>query len=474
MVDLPGPGPDAPALAQRLLRLAMGPGLMILARIGGAMAGLVLTMLLTRSMGAAPAGEVATATAIAMVLALFCSLNLEAGAVRFMVQDIARGNFAAAAGYVRFGRFFVALVGAGVLIAATGWFWLAGGGVSLPILIAIIAAPLLGWQRFGAGMAMGFSRPVLSVIPRTLLRPLILAGLVGAWIGLIGTPDPAVVMALLVVTTLATTIWQAAMLQPSLSRLAQDRGAVPPDTAGWRDWLRIGATLGLNVLFVEYSVYLTLLAAAPVLSPAETAYLDVLLKLVAFLRYAQVAIGQYYSPAMSRALARDDGRALGRLLAISGLLRAGVALAGVTALVLAGPLVLALFGAEFGALHALLIWLSLDAVLVALFGPGTLIVGLSRKPHATLLVLAATLAVLLAGVPVAGALWGLPGVAGAVLASRLIWTSGAAWQAWRLTGHDVTLGAVPRWWRARMAGGLAGHPAGTDRAPRPPGGPRDV
>lgn len=447
MVDLPDPG--ARPLAVRMMRLALGPGLMILARIGGAVAGLVLTMLLTRSMGAAAAGEVATATALAMVLALFCSLNLEAGATRFMVQDIARGNFAAAAGYVRFGRVFVAVTGVAVTGLSLLALWLWQGEIAPVLLLAVLAAPLLGWQRFGAGLAMGLSRPILSVVPRTLLRPAIMAALAGLWIVLVGTPDPTLVMGMLVATTLATIALQGWFLQGDLSGLAARRGSALPDTTGWPGWVRIGLTLGLNVLFLEYSIYLTVLVAAAVLPSPEVAALDIALKIVALFRYALLALGQYYNPQMARAAAGPDRPGLERLIAVTGVMRLAVLAIGIALLLPGGPLLMGLFGAEFEAQSWLLWLLLLELAVIALFGPGTNLVGFSDRPHLLLPILFATLAVLVAGGLALGAAFGLAGLAWSVILSRLVWVAGGALAARAVFGVDATVLGLPAWLLAR-------------------------
>ena len=101
------PPTDNPKSQDSLSHMLAGPGLMVLARVGGALAGMLFTMMLTRSMGAAGTGQVSVAISLGMVLALACTLNIENGAVRFMVQDLGTGNLPRVAGYIKFSRGFI-------------------------------------------------------------------------------------------------------------------------------------------------------------------------------------------------------------------------------------------------------------------------------------------------------------------------------------------------------------------------------
>ena len=452
-MDLPG-HKQRTAMA-RFLGLLAGPGLMILARVGGALAGMAFTLLLARTLGVVGTGQVSVAIALAMVLALACTLNLEAGAVRFMVQDIARGHWPGVAGYVRFSRRSVLAISIVVTAIATGTLWLAGYGTDSHLYLAVLAAPVLGWMRLGAGIAQGFSRPVLSVLPRTLLRPVFMLIAVGGWL-LAGLPlDPWTATALFLAATVITLLAQDRLLRPDLRILTGHQGDMTPDTSQNREWVRIGLTLGLNVLFIEYSIYVTVLCAALVLPAAETARLDVLLKLIALLRFGLIAINQYYMPAMSRALGQDDRPALERLIAASGALRLLLCAVGAIGLLLFGRAILGLFGPEYAVDQPLLLALLLEASLIAVLGPGSNVLGLSRQPQRMLPILLGSLATLCLGTLILGHAFGLAGVISVVILMRAVWQGGTAMQAHAVTGVDTTVLGLPSylWQRGRQTGG---------------------
>ncbi len=433
-----------------LSRMLAGPGLMVLARVGGALAGMLFTMMLTRNMGATGAGQVSVAISLGMVLALACTLNIENGAVRFMVQDFTRENLPGVAGYIKFSRIFILKVSGAVTILAVLGLFVADYPLTSPLYLAVLTAPILGWMRLGAGIAQGFSRPVLSVLPRTLLRPLFMVIAVGAWLVLVGTMTPWTATLLFLITTLLVLVAQNLLLQSDMTKLAMGMAGKTADISDQRDWVRIGLTLGLNVLFIEYSIYLTVLLAALVLPAAETARLDVLLKLIALVRYGLISINQYFMPRMSRALGNNNRPALERLIAISGMMRLAVTAVGGIGFVLFGRFILGLFGPEFAGDQPYLLLLLLDTLLIALLGPGSNIVGLSRQPHRMLPILLASLITLSVGTLVCGYAFGLAGVIWVAILTRLVWLGGVAAQARAITGIDTTMASLPRYLRQRQ------------------------
>ena len=433
-----------------LSRMLAGPGLMVLARVGGALAGMVFTMMMTRNMGATGAGQVSVAISLGMVLALACTLNIENGAVRFMVQDFGRDNLPGVAGYIKFSRMFILKVSGAVTGLGVLALLIAGYPFTSPLYLAVLTAPILGWMRLGAGIAQGFSRPVLSVLPRTLLRPVFMVIAVAAWLVLGGPLTPWTATLLFLITTILVLVAQDIMLRPNMTKLARGMGDKVADASDQRDWVRIGLTLGLNVLFIEYSIYLTVLLAALVLPAAETARLDVLLKLIALVRYGLISINQYFMPRMSRALGNNNRPALERLIAISGMMRLAVTAIGGIGFILFGRFILGLFGPEFAGDQPYLLLLLLDTLLIALLGPGSNIVGLSKQPHRMLPILLASLITLSVGTLVCGYAFGLAGVIWVAILTRLVWLGGVAAQARAITGIDTTMASLPRYLRQRQ------------------------
>ena len=431
------------------MKMLAGPGLMVLARVGGAVAGMIFTMLLTRSMGAAGTGQVSVAISLGMILALACTLNIEAGAVRFMIQDKAAGKLSEVAGYIFYTRLFVLKASLIVTFLAIAALLLAGYPISSPLYLAVLSAPILGFMRLGAGIAQGFSRPVLSVLPRTFLRPTFMAIAVGVWVLFVGPPNPWIATLLFVITTTIALIAQIILLRPEINGLTDRLAKEPIEVSNHQNWVKIGLTLGLNVLFLEYSIYLTVLLAAIVLPATETARLDVLLKLIALLRFGLISINQYFMPRMSQAIGNDNKQALERLIAISGIMRLTVTAIGGLVIIFFGRSILTIFGPEFANDQPYLILLLLEAIVISLFGPGSNIVGLSKEPHRMLPVLSVTLTTLCVGTLICGYYFGLIGILWITIITRLIWLGGVAVLSKQITGVDSTMASLPRYLKQR-------------------------
>lgn len=427
------------------LGLLRDSGLIVLARIGGAVAALGFTMLMSRTMGSEGLGRVSVAISLAMVLALVCTTNIEAGGVRFMVRYISDGQWDRARSFVRFSfRYVLAVSAATLLVTLAGVLLFTGSWPAPHILFGILSAALLAQMRLGAGVAMGLSRPVISTLPRTFFRPVIFLAAIGLWISATGTIDPATAMALFLGSTVLVLVAQSALLGRFLFRAIGGDGA-PRSGEERGDWLRVGWTLGLSVMYVEYSIYVTVLAASLVLAPHDLALLDVSLKIMAILKFGVIAINQVFQPRLSRAMAREDHAALTEWLAISGLMKLAVVAVCLVLGVLLGRWVLGLFGAEFVEAYPLLLLLLLDPVCVALFGPASNVVSFSKKPYSLLPAVGLGLAVLIGGTLLFGQAWGLWGAGVAYVLARVCWLAWLSGYAIRKLGVNPTMLSVFAW-----------------------------
>ncbi len=424
-----------------LLRALLGvPAFLVAARLGGAFAGMLALMLLTQTAGAAVAGQVAALISATMLLALAGTLNIEAGAVRFMVQALDQGRPGEARGFIRFSRRFVLALS----LTLTATLWALSGHQNPALTLALFSAPLIAWSRLGAGLSMGFSRVLAGAIPRTFLRQAFLLAGTALLVMLNGTPTAAGVMAVYFGANLLVVAAQYLLLRPSEKALT-----APPEQNAAPAWVRHGLTLGLNVLYLEYAIHLTIFIAAFVLAPADLARLDVALKIAAFLKFTSIAVNQAFMPRFSAAMGMGDRGALTRWLALSGVIKLITTLTGLAALAIAAPALLRLFGPEFAMLTPLLIFLALEPLIATAFGPAANIITLSTRPSTLLPVLAVTLLVLASGTWLGGLHYGLWGIATAFLAAALIWATSLAHIAKTRFGTDTTLLASLRYALAR-------------------------
>lgn len=432
------------------LNLFRDVGVLMGARIIGALSAVVFTAIMSRAMGADGLGQISVTISLAMVLGLLCTLNIEAGGVRFMVKYIAQDQPEQALQYIRFARRYIsALCLIVVPLAFAVLYWRAGGIPTPTVWLAIAAAPLLAWLRLNSGIAMGFSRPVLAMLPLTFLRQVLFVAMLWGWVTLQGDLTPSDAAYIFAIGLVCVVVIHEALMRPHLAglraRVADTTEAKPEH----REWISVGFIMGLNILFVEFSVYLTVLAASFVLPDRELAFLDVTLKIMALVKFGLTAINQVFLPKISKAVALENWRGLTNWLAVSNILKLVALMGGLLVIWLFGQLGLSFFGPEFVAAYPLLILLMLDPVLQTLAGPGANIVSLSKSPQAMLPFLCATLTVLVAGTFVLGTAYGTMGVAVAVVLTRAVWTVGLALYCRRRLAIDPSIFSLPSWFLNR-------------------------
>ena len=424
------------------VRLLRQSGVIVLARVGGAVCALGFTMVLSRVMGPEGMGQVSAAMALAMLLSLACTTNIEAGGVRFMISDIASGQLGRVRGFFRFASRYVWAGSALVVAVILPFVWLTDRG--LPVCLGVIAAGLLARLRLGTGFAMGLSRPVLASVPGSLLRPLVFCMAVLIWVGVAGTITPTTAMALFLATLVPVVALQSVLIRRAMVSVVPTD--VVPDTAPRRDWLRVGLTMGLSVMVVEYSIHIAVLVASAVIGPGELALLDVSLKLMVLLKFGVVAVTQVFQPQLSRAMAVGDREGVARCLATSGALRTVVVIGAVMIAVGAGPHVLGLFGPEFAAAYPILLLLLLDPVATVVLGPAANVISFSDRPQALLPALVPALVGLVAGTLLCGTFLGVWGVALAYVLARLVWLGWLTCVCVIRLGIDPTLCTVVQRW----------------------------
>lgn len=407
-----------PPLWQRVARTgALVPLTILAARVVGAALGLVLSLLMARVMTADEMGRALTAMSLAMLLPMLASGSAEIGAPRFLTQALYRNEDARAAGFIRM-TWQVAAVCIPLVIgigSALIWLRMAPGGDRLAFLIAVSSAALMGLLRIGSAHAIGFSRVILSTLPGTFLRPLMLVLFLGLYL-LVSPHQPTapVVLACFLLSAVANLALQQVLLARNYRSLA----TAPRDMSGRREWITYGLQMGATMLFIEYSKEITVLFSSLSLPAADVARLSVALSFVGFARFAVVAVNQSITPDLSRSIAAEDEARMIRIVDRSSLLKMVAALGGLVMFWLFGPWLLGLYDAEFARAWWLLPVLMADPLCLAVFGPSSNVLSLSGRQHrlmAVSLVMVPVLAVLVA---MGGAMFGL---AGAALGATLGW-----------------------------------------------------
>lgn len=441
-------GTEGRTLGAALLRLrtfragAAGAALDVFAiRIAAAALAYGAQVLMARLMGRTEYGIFATIWVWIAILGHSSTLGLAQGACRFLPVDQARGDVAHLRGFLIGGAFVTGAVA--VLVAAAGLGFvrvqgdLVGGPYMVPLLLAALVLPVFTLQDYLEGVARSQNWVVLAVAPPYLLRQgLIMAAMVAAVA--LGAPAEAwvAVACTLAATALSLTI-QAVII---VRRLRTMLPAVKPRYR-WRRWLR--ACLPIAATELAHSAFnmIDVVILSFMMPPAAVGLYFVATRVQQFVPFVQFAASAATAQRFTALHAAGDAPNLARLVRRQARLTFAATAAIGLAVVAAGPLLLGLFGPEFGGSLPLLAVLVCGTVAASLFGPGEDLLtmiggeGLCAAITVAMLVLAALLCIAL--VPTMGVM----GAAVAMALSNVL--RNAAMAAAVLAVHRIATPVLP-------------------------------
>ncbi len=444
------------------LRASGSAGVMIVARVLGALGTLAYTVLLARMLNPQEFGLVWTLWSGVFVAAYLSTLNIGATAIREVVRARTTGDDAKAAGFVVVSRRVLFCMCAPVVIAYLALIWLRNPEItsSYPAAIFLAAAmiPVMGWNATNAAQAVALDQVVRSQVPGMLLRPVVFCLVLGVtWFSGL-TLSLAVVVGIYLVITILIAVVQFSLLR----RFFDFMDEAEPDVSGWRRWISTGLLLAPNRLLSDRLRDVLLLLAALPLGAVGVAQMAVALSIVTFLNFAVNAVETSFAPKISRAISnclsdgrdtKTDERSL-HFIAISGAIKLVLIAGGAVFLWLFMPLVIGLFGPDYTEAATVIWWLFLIPLAGAFFGNTALIMQLFDKRRAFFLTSLGALIALpvtaLYGVPllVAGGMEALGATAGG-FAITMVGLQALRWAiCLRITGMDVSaVGAILRWQR---------------------------
>ncbi|MEO1573816.1 MAG: lipopolysaccharide biosynthesis protein [Pseudomonadota bacterium] len=406
-------------------RLAGGSLILAAVRIGGMGCGLLLMIALARSLTPSDLGAVTLCFSIAMIGGLLASLNVGAGAVRFVNDYLGTGSSPLLHGYLNFGRRTV-LASAAVL-----WLILALAGALAPVLdialpahviVGLCVAPLFAWLRIAAANVAATGEVLRGAIPATLLRPVFtLVGVGLAWL-LVEQLNVAVVLGVYVIALLGVVALQWPLFRPVMAQLTRAPAASAPDVVSL--WRRVGLDLLIPALFLELFVDIVVLFASLVIDDAELGALGIVLRVQGIVLFLVTSINMTLSPRIAAAHSMNDRDEVNRLLLISTHLKLWPSLLALFALVFLGRWVLSLFSPAYAPYLVTLLILSTTPLIMAVFGPIVLFVTIRGLQNAARRVFGVALAVLFVLTLGLGHRYGVNGIAVSVV---LVWLF---WHAW--------------------------------------------
>lgn len=424
-----------PGIAGNVARGAMQT--VIVTGLGAGVA-FAMQFVLARALGVESYGVYLVALGWLTMAQIFGKLELDTTAVRFVGSYSAAGEWGLLRGFLRTGRTVVlaaccslGLIGAVAITLTSPAISAEHPGLPDSLLVACVMLPVMGWLLFECAVLQGFQKYAYSQLPQNLIRPLVFAGLVLAFAMLSSTRfTPALALMLNLagaLVALATTIrWRVRML-PEKVRTA----VAAYDKKGWRRTATplYAISVAQGVLSQQADIIVVSLflgvTDAGIYGAASTLTLPLIMSATAITFVAQPMIADMYSsaaPARLQSLVRAV-----TWLTIGVVVPIGVVLIG------GGRFLLALFGPEFAAGHAVLVLLTLSQLVVAIVGgiAGFLMTMTAHeRPAARIIILSALLYIALAFLltPRFGAL----GTASATLASTSVRALALSMYVWRV------------------------------------------
>ncbi len=417
-------------------RLIGGSAFIFACRVGGAAITFLSQILLARFMGAAELGVYVTAFSACILLSTVATLGFPMAAIRFIGTGLARKDAGYVAGFMRHGRRGIVLAGLAVALACAGGLLVAGDAVApayrAPLLIALAAVPFFAVLEFNGGVANAFTWLGQAFLPGNIVRPLLFLGSIwlmstlpaaGALTAATALQAQWVVIAIVAVGSAVALRFRS---QPLIG------AAVPSDE--WGEWLRVALPLVGVTLFSAYLPEFVVVLGSLYLQSDQVAILQVSYRVALLIAFGLYSVDAYTAPETARLMATTDKAELSRLVRRVTRLRFWTAVLAVIVLAAVGRALLGLFGAEFVAGYTVLLILALAQLPQAAAGPVLRLMTISGHQDQALIVCVASLGLLVPLVMVFTPLWGMTGLAVAVLLTTLLWSVAMSWLVVRYLG----------------------------------------
>lgn len=416
-------GPDAPVkagsvlaqIAAKLLSHRVLGGAFALRGIG-ILAGLALTFLLGRYMGAAATGTYALVTQTTTFLAALGLIGLDLSVVRHFSKSIATRRPVAVSVFVRVIGACAGLLAAIALVMVLGgdlvWQGLFGDVVGRE-LIALVCVTLLarGMIQILGGFLRSQNRIAIGIAMGVVIMPVTAAG--ALLTGLAETVEQ--VLWATALGGIACVVWG---LWASIRYISTDPDAI---TVPMRTVLASSLPLWGAALTLVLGEWYALAVTARMLSVADAGVFRVGTQIAGALSVVSGTITSVYLPQISSAFHADDRNGAARLARTTVRVTVALALPIAIVLIAATPFLLPLIGPEFVAAMPVVVTLVIGQFLIALSGPCGFVLAMSGNEKINLAISIVGTGLLLVIAPLAAVAGGIHGVAiavSAVLVSR--------------------------------------------------------
>lgn len=415
-------------------------------RLGGAALGLAGQILLARLLPQNEVGIVLMGMSAAAIISLMMTGGYPPLTMTVLPRYYALGRKLLAAAFLRLVWHDVLAVSSTLYIIATGvWLWAPlDEALRAALLFGLLMAPASAMIRLTSSIANSRRRFQLSYVPDFIFRPgLLLSFLAACW--LIGaTPGFTAVMWVVVAITVVVAAGQAVILGADF--LPRDLN-LKYDKLGPVLRSRAASMVLIAAVAMSFADIVTLIGGW-FLRAHDVAQLGIAVRLAALAGFVTQVTQNFVLPDLSAAIVKGDrGTAHALILRIN--LLALLAIAGCVAVSLMfGPLILSIFGPDYGGAHWPLVLFMVSQLFRAAGGMNQHLLSLDGFQARSVTACILAVALLAAAAALLTPAFGLVGMAIAAVLAELAWAGMLGVQAQRYAGYRGDILAGLRYRRA--------------------------
>ena len=389
-----------------------------------ALAGIFATVILARLLGPNNFGVYAFGLSVATIL----SIPLKNGFGELIVRELSSSeqsqNWSHVSGFIRWSVRLTIVYITGITLFLGGFVHIFSGRSPLAEATLIGLAMLPGFAFIGiaAGGVRAFGRPTLALLPDAVLRPLffiLILGIVFFFAPSIATnPLIAIAVHALSAAGCALGLWMLFLKDLPI----EARDAIPARIDSWH-WIKVAIAFSAVGSLMVLNRQVDLLILAAIAGAGEAGLYRVAVQGGMLITFGAQAINYVVSPLFARNRLPTDHHARVKLVRVSVLFSAGVAIPGVAIMVVFGEFLIGiLFGQAFLAAYPALVILSVANAVAMLNGAIVPLLNMTGHERNTLGSFAA--AVIINAVTAASIVpfLGLVGAAISALIATFVWS----------------------------------------------------
>ena len=411
------------------------------ARLFGAGVIFLAQAAIARLWGADILGEYLLIIATVNIVAVVMPLGFETIGTYFAAEYRSKGEGRLLRGFMRRAYGHVALSSLVLLVAGyplAGLFGEPGRVLLAHWVPACLMALATAVVYCNSALLVGLKRPFSGFFADTIFRPLLIV-LCFAFAAMAGDAEArfAELIWLLAIGFAAIAAAQFAWVLRAARHIPDATPAMPGEA---RRWWRFALPWVVIALATDYFFDIDLLILSHFLDRENLAVFGVCTRVFSLVAFGVSAVYAVTLPDMFERNAAADRPGFLKQIGEANFVACAISIALFAIVVVAGPLLLMLFGPAFQAGVVPLAVLCLALCIRSLFGPAALVLSIHDRPYATLPAIGLGMGVLIGANILLVPAHGLMGAAVAALAAQTFWSAAMWLTAKRMAGIDVSIG----------------------------------